>query len=72
MIWQEDAPYWRQKEVWANSGYNVTGLDAGAVSFARYGRKFGTAHTSGYRPQVGDAIVYNMNAGGTSAQHVAS
>lgn len=64
--WCADFAKW----VWFNSGYRVDGLTAGAITFATYGQRFGTAHGSGYRPQVGDAIVYDINAGRTSAGHV--
>jgi hypothetical protein len=64
--WCADFAKW----VWANSGYNVTGLTPGAISFAAYGRTFRTAHDRGYQPQVGDAIVYDINAAGSSAGHV--
>ena len=64
--WCADFAKW----VWANSGYHVSGLTAGAVTFAQYGRRFGTAHGRGYQPRVGDAIVYDINAAGTYASHV--
>jgi CHAP domain len=60
--WCADFAKW----VWFNSGYNVANLNAGAISFAKFGRVRG----NGERPQVGDAIVYDINAARTSASHV--
>jgi hypothetical protein len=62
--WCSDFAMW----VWANAGYRVDGLSAAAYSFVTYGRNAGTAHGSGYRPQVGDAVVYDVV--GTTASHV--
>jgi hypothetical protein len=61
--WCADFAKW----VWVNSGLKADGLDAGAISFYRYGKKFQTLRS---RPSTGDAIVYNINRDGTSAVHV--
>ncbi|MFD0571340.1 CHAP domain-containing protein [Kitasatospora gansuensis] len=57
--WCADFAKW----VWSQSGVNVTGLTAGAGSFAQYN---GGLHST---PHVGDAVVFNYAAGWAS--HVA-
>lgn len=58
--WCADFAKW----VWSQAGVNVTGLTAGAITFARYGELGGS-------PQVGDAVVFGVSADRTYAQHVA-
>ena len=59
------------KWVWENSGVNVVGLDARAVSFiTAAGTNGSTVHKeSSYDPQVGDAVVFDL-VGVSSASHV--
>ncbi len=59
------------KWVWANNGVNVTGITAAAGSVAGNAAQNGsTVHTDGsYRPQLGDAAVFDWNGGGY-ADHV--
>lgn len=74
--WCADFAKW----VWSNaSGATIAGtaaLDAGAVSFYNYGINHATLHTSAsYRPQVGDAVVYDVvvpagGSYGSRADHV--
>jgi hypothetical protein len=68
------------KWCWENAGLNVDQLDAGAVSFWKYGAANQTLHTKdndpGYVPQVGDAVVFAYSPtggwdGGPTAAHVA-
>ncbi|MFF4625294.1 FG-GAP repeat domain-containing protein [Nonomuraea jabiensis] len=50
--------------VWAKAGVSdVSGLDSWAQSFKDYGKKRGLYHarSSGYRPQPGDAIVFDWD-----------
>ncbi|GAA0625562.1 hypothetical protein GCM10010174_51200 [Kutzneria viridogrisea] len=64
--WCADFAKW----VWQNEGAQVDGLTAAAGSFYTYGQRKGTLHTDGgYRPQPGDAVVYNY-AGSGYADHV--
>lgn len=78
-----DAEYWCAdfaKWVWQNaSGSTITDVDdlnPGAVSFYNYGIDHGTLHTDpAYRPQVGDAVIYNVvlkpgSSYGAYADHV--
>lgn len=58
--WCADFAKW----AWDQAGAEVTGLTAGAISFASYGELGGT-------PQVGDAVVFGVTADRTYAQHVA-
>ncbi|MGW4698689.1 CHAP domain-containing protein, partial [Kitasatospora cineracea] len=58
--WCADFAKW----VWAQDGVNVSGLTAGAGSFAQYGSGL---HST---PHVGDAAVFNYNGNGY-ADHVA-
>src|SRR5262249_55765382 len=58
--WCADFAKW----CWAQAGANVTGLNAGAVSFAQYG-------ALAAMPHVGDAVVFGVNESKTYAQHVA-
>jgi hypothetical protein len=54
--WCADFARW----VWANSGYDTSGLTAGVISFWDYGANNGTLHTSAsYQPRVGDAVMYS-------------
>jgi len=59
--WCSDFAHW----VWAQSGYNVTGLGPASYSFYQYGLDHGTLHS---RPAVGDAVVYDRS--GAWASHV--
>ncbi len=70
-FWCADFVKW----VWQNSdggAIDVSGLNAAAASFYRYGIGNGTLHTSpAYQPQVGDAVVYGYNYDGAGdAEHV--
>ena len=78
-----NAEYWCAdfaKWVWQNSAggsvVNASALNAAAVSFYNYGIDNSTLHTAtSYRPQVGDAVVYDVvvPAGktyGRTADHV--
>ncbi|MFC0429416.1 CHAP domain-containing protein [Kutzneria buriramensis] len=58
-FWCSDFAKW----VWAQAGANVTGLTAGAGSFAIYGAMHDTPH-------VGDAVLFNYSGNGY-ADHVA-
>ncbi|RKR91905.1 CHAP domain-containing protein [Micromonospora pisi] len=52
--------------IWKRGGVtDVSGLDAWAQSFKRYGQNRGTYHarSSGYTPQPGDAIVFDWDRG---------
>ncbi|MCO8276820.1 CHAP domain-containing protein [Actinoplanes sp. TRM 88003] len=66
--WCADFTRW----VWGQSGANVGGLTAGAVSFKKYGdakRTWVPGNTlAGVQP--GDAIVYDVNNASTWASHV--
>ncbi len=65
--WCADFAIW----VWSQTGLPVGGLTAAAGSFYVYGQQHGTLHTSGYRPQPGDAVVYNYGVNGYgTADHV--
>lgn len=65
--WCADFAIW----VWAQAGLPVGGLTAAAGSFYVYGQQHSTLHTSGYRPQPGDAIVYDYGVNGYgTADHV--
>lgn len=69
--WNDVPEYWCADFViwaWRHSGYDVEGLDAASISFARYGRKHGSLRE---RPKPGDAIVMNKTMSTTSASHVA-
>ena len=61
--WCADFAKW----VWANSGYDTSGLTAAAQSFYEYGQSHGTFHGTA---QAGDAVVYSSSPGGY-ADHVA-
>ena len=73
--WCADFAAW----VWQQGGAQVVygqrpgQLNAGAVSFYRWGVEHGTWHPAGsrYTPQPGDVAVYGMNDSRTWAQHVA-
>ncbi|MEY9855421.1 hypothetical protein ABH935_001025 [Catenulispora sp. GAS73] len=58
--WCADFAMW----VWAQAGYDVSGLSPAAGSFGEYGSGL---HST---PQVGDAVVFNYNGAGY-ADHVA-
>lgn len=62
--WCADFVIW----VWRHSGYDVGGLDAGAISFRRYGVSHRSTRDA---PRPGDAIVFNKTMSTTSAAHVA-
>ncbi|HEY4019363.1 MAG TPA: CHAP domain-containing protein [Pseudonocardiaceae bacterium] len=62
--WCSDFAKW----TWQKSGANVSGLDAGAVSFYKYGQDHNTLHTGS--PQVGDAAVVQYNPAQGKAEHV--
>jgi CHAP domain len=64
---------WQQADVSFTYGFGSGDINAGAVSFYQWGKAHGTWHAagSGYTPQPGDAVVYGLNSGGTSAAHVA-
>ncbi|WP_052441789.1 NlpC/P60 family protein [Streptacidiphilus anmyonensis] len=62
--WCADFAGW----VWNHAGVDTAGLDAGAISFYRWGLRHGTIENSGVVRQ-GDAIVFADNT--TSADHVA-
>ncbi|GIG60388.1 hypothetical protein Lfu02_47600 [Longispora fulva] len=74
--WCADFAGW----AWANAGdhsIDVTGLTQGSWTFYNYGRRHtGSLHTdTGYRPQIGDAAVYNVtsyaaNGDATYSDHV--
>jgi hypothetical protein len=66
--WCADFGRW----VWKEAGANASGLDAGAVSFKRYGdsRRTWVAGSGLVGVQPGDAVVYDVNANGTWASHV--
>jgi hypothetical protein len=60
MAWCAEFARW----VWAKAGVSdVNGLDGWAQSFKTYGTKRGLYHSrsSGYKPQPGDAIVFDWN-----------
>lgn len=62
--WCADFGTW----VWRQAGAISGGLTPAAASFFSYGRQHGTWHTS--NPQVGDAVVFDLNSSGTFASHV--
>ncbi|MER5641783.1 tachylectin-related carbohydrate-binding protein [Kitasatospora sp. NPDC002227] len=64
--WCADFAMW----AWQQAGVNLSGLDAGAGSFYRYGQSKGTLSST---PHVGDAVVFGWNYDGTNwdARHVA-
>lgn len=65
-LWCADFARW----VWRNADMKVSGITAEAGSFYTYGANQGTLHTgSGYKPRVGDAIVFDYSGGG-NARHV--
>lgn len=69
--WNKEPEYWCADFViwtWRNSGYDVSGLDAGAISFRRYGVKHASMRPT---PKPGDAIVFNKTMSTTTAAHVA-
>ncbi|MFJ7248739.1 CHAP domain-containing protein [Kitasatospora sp. NPDC098652] len=64
--WCSDFAIW----VWQNAGLDVAGLTASSGTFYAYGQARGTLHTGpDYRPQLGDAVLYNYNGAGR-ADHV--
>jgi hypothetical protein len=68
--WCADFARW----VWGQAGATTAGLDAGAVSFTRYGESRGTWRPRSAGARVGDAVVFNVvrdrNNRPTSASHV--
>lgn len=66
--WCSDFATW----VWSQAGADISGLTSASASFYAYGRNHGTWHASGsgYVPQPGDAIVYDLNSAGTWSSHV--
>jgi|KBSSwiStaDraftv2_1062776.scaffolds.fasta_scaffold393183_2 hypothetical protein len=69
---------WRAEEwcsdfaiyTWKAGGADVRGLNAGSVSFYRYGLNHGTWHWGSAGVQPGDAVVYGLNSAGTFSEHV--
>lgn len=66
--WCSDFATW----VWSQAGADISGLTSASASFFAYGRDHGTWHDagSGYVPQPGDAVVYDLNSAGTWSSHV--
>jgi hypothetical protein len=65
---------WRKAGVSFTYGFSSGDINAGAISFYRWGTAMGTWHSarSGYTPQPGDVAVYGLNTPhDTSADHVA-
>jgi hypothetical protein len=65
---------WQKAGIAVPYGYGPGDLNAGAVSFYRWGLDHGTWHPadSGYRAAAGDVAVYGLNLGAyPSAAHVA-
>jgi hypothetical protein len=68
--WCADFARW----IWAKAGASTTGLDAGAVSFTRFGESHSTWRPRSGGARVGDAVVFNVvrdrNGRATTASHV--
>jgi hypothetical protein len=64
---------WQKAGVAVPYGYGAGDLNAGAISFYKWGVAHGTWHPadSGYRAAAGDVAVYGLNLEALSASHVA-
>ena len=66
--WCSDFATW----VWHQAGADITGLNQGSWTFYTYGQRNGTWHpaSSGYVPQPGDAILYDLTTSPLYSSHV--